>query len=289
MRLIMKRPIRFSQNFLQSSTLVKSLLAKTNITDKDTVYDIGAGKGIIASALSSKCHTVVAVEADYKLVGILQKNLQDYSNVLVYEGDFLSLPLPKTPYKVFANIPFNMSADILHKLVDGNSPPISSYLVVQKEFAKKLTTERKNYNSQLAVLLGVQYKVRIIEEINPNNFYPIPKVTSVFLEILKRQSPLVPTQDLQLFRNFVIYAYNAFKPTVLEALLPIFAKNEFTRAAKDLKFSTNSTPTQLNLRQWIGLFELALKSRQKLESLVHNYEELLDKKHTTRTKLHRTR
>lgn len=285
----MKRPIRFSQNFLRSPTLVKSLLAQTNITPKDAVYDIGAGKGIIASALASKCHTVIAVEADHTLVGVLRKNLKGYPNILVYEGDFLNVPLPETPYKVFASIPYNMSADILHKLIDGSNPPISSYLIVQKEFAQKLSSGRKAYNSQLAVLIGVQYKVRIIEEINPDNFYPVPGVASVFMEILQRQSPLLPIKDLLLFRNFVIYAYNAFKPMVSEALLPVFTKAEFAQVSKSLEFSMNATPAQLNLQQWLSLIELAVKKRQKLEHLVHNYEELLTNKHATRTKIHRTR
>jgi 23S rRNA (adenine-N6)-dimethyltransferase len=292
MKLTMNRPIRFSQNFLHNPTLVKSLLAKTDITDKDTVYDIGAGKGIIASALAAKCHTVVAVEADPKLVDVLRKNLQGCSNVLVYEGDFLNLPLPQARYKVFANIPFNLNADILHRLVDADNPPTSSYLVVQKEFAQKLITGKKgdkSHNSQLAVLLDVQFKARIVAELSPTDFYPIPKVTSVLLEILKRQAALVPAQDMQLFRNFVVYTYNAFKPSVSEALLPIFNSNEFARVAKDLGFASSSKPTQLYSGQWLGLFSLALKRRQNLERLVHNREELLAKKHATRTKLHRTR
>jgi 23S rRNA (adenine-N6)-dimethyltransferase len=283
----MKPTLRFSQNFLHSPQFVKSLLAKTDITDKDTVYDIGAGKGIVTSALASKCHTVIAVEADQRLVATLQKNLQDYSNVLVYQGSFLDLPLPQTPYKVFANIPFNLSADILHKLVEAPNPPVATYLVVQKEFAQKLLSGG-SYTSQLAVLLGVQFEVRIVEEISSTNFYPVPKVTSVFVEILYRQSPLVPAPDLQLFRNFVMYTYNSFKPVIYEALSSIFNRREFAQVAKDIRFSAGSKPSQLDLRQWLDLFAYAVKKRQKLEQLVHNYEELLDKKHAKRTKQHRT-
>ncbi len=285
----MKRSISFSQNFLHSPKLVKSLIAKTNISDKDTVYDIGAGKGIITSALSSKCHTVIAVEPDHKLVRILQKNLQDHPNVLVYESSFLDLPLPETKYKVFANIPFNLSADILHRLIDAPNPPVASYLVVQKEFANKLITKSGGSNSQLAILLGAQFRVQIVEELNPNNFYPIPKITSAFIEILRRPSPLVATRDLQLFRNFVMYIYNTFKPTISDSLSPIFSKNEFAQATKDLNISSGSTPTQLDLQKWLSLFSMALKKRNKLEKLVNKYEKLFGRKHATMTKLHRTR
>lgn len=285
----MKRPIRFSQNFLHSPTLVKNLLSKTNITDKDTVYDIGAGKGILAAALASRCHTVIAVEADHSLAIKLQENLHKYSNVLVYEGDFLELPLPKTPYKVFANIPFNLSADILHKLVDAKNPPKSSYLIVQKEFAQKLITTKDGYNSQLAVLLGVQFEVRIVKELRQDSFYPRPRVAAVLLEILQRPESLVAAKDLQLFRNFVIFAYNAFRPTLSKTISPLFNSKEFILVAKALKYPPSASPSQLHLEQWLNLFSVALKKRPLVEQLVSGYEEALAKKHAKRIKQHRTR
>jgi 16S rRNA A1518/A1519 N6-dimethyltransferase RsmA/KsgA/DIM1 with predicted DNA glycosylase/AP lyase activity len=55
----MKPTIHFSQNFLRSPNLVKKLLEKTNITPQDVVYDIGAGKGVIADVLAFKAHTVI--------------------------------------------------------------------------------------------------------------------------------------------------------------------------------------------------------------------------------------
>src|SRR5260370_31123279 len=96
MRLVMKDTIRFSQNFLRDPKLVTSLLSKTNINSTDTVYDIGGGKGIIAAALAAKSRMVISVEIDALLAGKLRENLRNLSNVLVYEADFFSLPLPHT-------------------------------------------------------------------------------------------------------------------------------------------------------------------------------------------------
>lgn len=284
----MKRPIHFSQNFLRNPALAENLLARTNITGQDTVYDIGAGKGILTSVVAPKCQRVVAIEADPKLVAKLRKNLKEYSNVLVYEEDFLKMPTPSGPYKVFANIPFNLSADILHKLVDTEHPPTASYLIVQREFAEKLVTKKGGYNSQLAILLGIKFEVRIVQKLRTTNFYPRPKVSIVFLEILQRPKSLVPAQDYQAFRDFVIYAYNCFKPNITEALLPIFGKDEFAIAANALRFSVVAAPSQLDLDQWLGLFRTALGNRPRLEKVTANYEYILSKKHATRTKRHRT-
>lgn len=280
----MNHPLSISQNFLRNPKIAEDLLAKTNITRQDTVYDIGAGKGTLTSVVAPKCQKVIAVEADPNLVAKLRGNMKEFPNVSLHEGDYLKMPTPPEPYKVFANIPFNLSADILHKLVDAENPPTASYLIVQKEFAQKLVTKKVGYNSQLAILLGVKFDVHIVKKLRPDNFYPRPRVSTVFLEILKRTDPLLSAQEYQAFRDFVIYTYNAFKTNVSKALLPIFGESEFAKVATILKFSVTATPSQLNLEQWIGLFRSASEKRPQLEKLTSGYEKILAKKHATRTK-----
>jgi 23S rRNA (adenine-N6)-dimethyltransferase len=284
-----KPPIKFSQNFLRDPHVIKKLLAKTNINPNDTVYDIGGGKGIIADALSLVCHTVISVELDPKLVSTLQKNVQEHHNVLVYEADFLTLPLPQTPYKVFANIPFGLSADIVRKLCNTPQPPTTSYLIVQKEFGAKLAVQDNDRHSQQAILLGAQFEIRIIGHLKPSDFYPRPRVAAVLLELSLRPQPLIARKHHALFRDFVVHTYNAFQPTIAKTMLDIFTDQEFAHAAKSLEFPTNTTPTQLNLRQWIGLFNLAVQKYDLLVSLVGGQEEAYIRLHSKRTNLHRTR
>jgi 16S rRNA A1518/A1519 N6-dimethyltransferase RsmA/KsgA/DIM1 with predicted DNA glycosylase/AP lyase activity len=124
------------------------------------------------------------------------------SNVIVFQGDILTFDLPQTPYKIFAGIPYNLSADILHKIVSAKNPPLSSYLIVQQEFAEKVIPSNEN-NSQLSILLGIQFEAHILHYLRPGDFYPRPRVKSVLLEITKLSQPLI-LADQQLFRDFVI-------------------------------------------------------------------------------------
>lgn len=284
----MDKLTRFSQNFLRDPQLVQTLLAKTNIKPTDTVYDIGGGKGIITSVLAEKCRTVISIEIDPHLVRSLRERIRAYSNVIVYKTDFLQLPLPQTPYKIFANIPFNLSADILRKLTTADCPPSTSYIIVQREFAYKLIPEPGN-SSQLSILLGVQFAIQIVCNVQPADFYPRPKVAAMLIELKFRAAPLITPKDVQLFRDFVIYVYNAHQPTIVAALPLLFSPTEFSRIAGELKFSLTATPTQLDLRQWVGLFKAALQKRSALKTLVNGHERLLDQKHSKRTKIHRTR
>ncbi len=280
---------RFSQNFLRSPRLVRALIAKTNIVAKDLVYDIGAGKGIITDALSTMGCSVIAVEIDPMLARKLCVRFQARSNVVVCKANFLAMPLPTAPYKVFANIPFNLSADIVRKLTDTLYPPDAIYLVVQKEFADKVLPSAGGYNSQLSVLLGVRFAVRIVDRLRRTNFYPQPNVATVLIEIVPRATPLVVNEDMQLFRDFVVYGYNSFKPNVAAAFEGLFSVKEFSHAAETLGITIDAKPTQISLPQWVALFAHALQKPAVLTKLVGGYEEALEQKHHKRTKLHRTR
>jgi 16S rRNA A1518/A1519 N6-dimethyltransferase RsmA/KsgA/DIM1 with predicted DNA glycosylase/AP lyase activity len=112
----MKRLDSHSQHFLRNPRFVAELVGHTSIKKSDTVYDIGAGSGVISSVLAERCQKVVAIEIEPRTAEKLRANMAGLPNVSVYEGDFLTMPLPDSPYKIFANIPFHLSSPILHKI-----------------------------------------------------------------------------------------------------------------------------------------------------------------------------
>ena len=84
-----------SQHFLRSPRLALMLIGHSNIKKRDTVLEIGAGSGVITSALAKRCAKVVAVEADGETAALLRKNLaqREIENVEVVEEDFLEFDL----------------------------------------------------------------------------------------------------------------------------------------------------------------------------------------------------
>ena len=107
--------IFYAQNFLRDSCLVASLLARCGIDHNDVVYEIGPGKGVITEQLARRCKQVVAIEKDPRLSALLLQQFADRPNVTIHECDFLHYHLPREPYKVFANIPFNITTAIVTK------------------------------------------------------------------------------------------------------------------------------------------------------------------------------
>ncbi len=180
------RKYQLSQHFLKSPKLAGFLIGHSNIKKRDIVIDIGAGSGVITTALAKRCKKVIAVEPDYDTAERLRKNIAGLENVQLIEQDFLTLALPDEPYKIFANPPFHLSSAILHKLDEAPNPPEAIYLILQKQFALKLLNNDRHYTSQLGKQLFVHYAPRIRLPLKPQYFTPPPAVPTVLLELKRR-------------------------------------------------------------------------------------------------------
>lgn len=180
----MSRNHLLSQHFLRNPRLALILIGHSNLKKRDTVVEIGAGSGVITSALSRRVAKVVAIEPDRETARKLRNNLarQNCDNVEILEMNFMEYELPDTPYKIFANPPFHLSSAILHKLLEAPNPPEAIYLILQKQFALKLLNNGRHYTSQLGMALTREYQTRIRLPLKPNDFTPPPAVPTVLFE-----------------------------------------------------------------------------------------------------------
>ncbi len=185
------RNYKLSQHFLRSPKLALILIGHSNLKKRDTVVEIGAGSGVITSALSHRVKKVIAIEPDHITAEKLRENLKkrEITNVEVIEKDFREVDLPEDEYKVFANPPFHLSSEIFHELIEAKNPPEAIYLILQKQFALKLLNNTRHYTSQLGFQLTKDYDTKIRLPLKPNDFTPPPAVPCVFFEAKRRKTP----------------------------------------------------------------------------------------------------
>ena len=176
-----------SQHFLKSPRLALILIGHSNLKKRDTIVEIGAGSGVITSALARRVNHVIAIEPDHTTAEKLRANLarRNIENVEIVEQDFLDYPLPATSYKVVSNPPFHLSSKIIHKLIETKNPPESFYLILQKQFALKLLNTDRHYTSQLGLQLIQSYQTKIRLPLKPTDFTPPPAVPTIFFEAKK--------------------------------------------------------------------------------------------------------
>lgn len=176
-----------SQHFLRSPRLALMLIGHSNLKKRDLVVEIGAGSGVITSALAHRVNKVIALEPDSATAQKLRENLAKFNigNVEVVEQDFLDFELPAEPYKVFSNPPFHLSSEIVHKLIEAKNPPEAFYLILQKQFALKLLNTDRHYTSQLGQQVIRSYQTKIRYPLKPTDFTPPPAVPTVLFEAKK--------------------------------------------------------------------------------------------------------
>ena len=282
-----KRQIWQSQNFLKRPEFVANLVDLTNLTNKDLVVEIGPGKGIITKELSKKAGKVIAVEKDRKLATNLQLSFHNIPQVEIIEADFMRWQLPKEPYKVFSNIPFNMTADIVKKLTEDKNPPEQSYLIMQDKAAFRFIGKPKD--SQTSILLKPWFNMKIISDIDRKEFSPVPNINAVLFEFVRMNKPLVEPQFQQWYRDFVVYGYNQWQPTVMDSFKNVFTSKQRSIAEREIMLK-GKKPSDFNLDEWLKLFNTYMKfvSPEK-KDIVKGAEIRLESQQTKATKWHRTR
>lgn len=241
---LMKRLDEYSQVFLRSPRLVAELIGHSNIRKNDLVLDIGAGVGTITSVMAGRCAKVIAIEPEPRAATKLHQNTWGLPNVKVIQKDFLKHDLPPGPYKVFSNIPFHLSSQIVQKLVWAENPPKSIYLILQKQFANKLLANDKHFTSQLGASIAPWWSVRVRKPLHKTDFYPHPAVDTVLLEIKQRPEPLLHHTQT---KGYCALVKEAFESPAKFKALPL---------AK-AKINPELSPSQLTGEQWVLLFKLS--------------------------------
>jgi 23S rRNA (adenine-N6)-dimethyltransferase len=255
---IQRKQIALGQNFLRSAALVRGLLGESSIGVSDAVLEIGAGRGIITAELARLARKVVALEKDPALVGLLRVRFSGVPNVEILEGDFLQYRISDREYKIFANIPFNRTAEIVRKILCASSAPSDAYLILQKEAAEKFSGSPAE--TRFSILARPRFQIQIMRELRRTDFEPMPGVDSVMLRIQKRSPALVLPEDDALFQRLVCYGFAGWKRSLGKTFQHIFSYRQWKRLSKELCFPLSATPSELTFEQWLGLLD-CLKRR----------------------------
>jgi 16S rRNA A1518/A1519 N6-dimethyltransferase RsmA/KsgA/DIM1 with predicted DNA glycosylase/AP lyase activity len=201
----------YSQNYLRSPGLVDKLIRSSSIGEYDTVLEIGSGRGIITGRLSKVARSVIGIERDKNLYRYLSKLYGKVGNIKLYCTNILYFNLPTFPFKVFANIPFIITASLIRKLTSDKNFR-EGYLVVQKEAAKKFIGMPYSYeNSMMSILLKPYFGISIFHEFARTDFHPVPNVDTVMIRIIRLRYPIIESFNKALFKNFIMYTFNRSK------------------------------------------------------------------------------
>ncbi len=189
---------QLGQNFLSDRSTAAMIVTRAGISADDVVLEIGAGLGAITIPVARIARAVYAVEIDPQLINLLKTELltNNITNVSLVEKSILHLDIEELTGKlghkivVMGNLPYNISSQILVKLINSRTSVNRAVLMFQKEFAQRITAQPggKDYG-RLTVMLNYCADLNRLATIDAALFFPKPKVDSEVLEI-KFKSPL---------------------------------------------------------------------------------------------------
>lgn len=181
---------KYGQNYLITDAPIKKMVEAAGVGSRDTVIEIGPGFGVLTFALLTKAKKLIAFEIEQKLKPYWESELQERTNFEIVWGNALQQLTMNNEqftstlgkYKVVANLPYQITSNVLRTLLELENKPESLTVMVQKEVAERICAKPGDM-SLLAV--SVQYfgQPKIITKVSSGCFWPAPKVNSAVLHI----------------------------------------------------------------------------------------------------------
>lgn len=189
----------YGQNFLVDRDALARIVSAGELTQDDTVLEIGPGLGVLTDELVKHAGRVVALEADPELAELLVRRAPDNLEVIAMDALQYDLSQLAVGYKVVANLPYYITSPLIRFLLEATNKPVSVTALVQKEVAERITAQPGNMS---VLACSVQYYGRptLVAHVPSSSFFPSPKVDSAILHIAVSPEPAFEADTKQLFR-----------------------------------------------------------------------------------------
>lgn len=240
---------RFGQNFLVDKKAVRQIVDAAQLTDQDTVLEIGPGLGVITQELAQRAKKIIAVEKDQKMVEILKETLRDYNNIEIINADIRMLNEGcSTSFKIVGNLPFYLTAPVIRQFLEAENQPEFMTLMVQKEVGQRICAKPPEMNL-LAVSVQIYAEPKILAYIPRGSFWPEPKVDAALIKITPHAKPLLIKKEIMNFFKIV--------------------KDGFSQPRKQLlnNFSKNMTLNKQQTGEWLSQNGIAPERRAETLSV----------------------
>lgn len=255
---------KYGQNFLIKPDLLHDIVDGAEVTDEDTVVEIGPGVGSLTRVLADRAKQVYAIEVDEKLIPILDETMAGYDNVTIINEDVLKADLTdifaQGRVKVVANLPYYITTPIILGLLEKDLDFESITVMVQKEVAERMQAVpgTKDYGA-LTLAVGYYTDPQILFLVSPDSFVPQPKVGSAVISLKKKELTEQQRADAKDIFTVVRAAFNQRRKSMVNALSNAGVlgrtKDEITEAVQAAGFDTNVRAEALTPVDFIRLTE----------------------------------
>jgi 16S rRNA (adenine1518-N6/adenine1519-N6)-dimethyltransferase len=241
------------QNFLMHRSICERIVIASKITNKDTVLEIGPGKGILTRVLLLKAKKVIAVETDDALYEQLKdtfaKEIAE-KRLLVIHDDIRIWKKKELvgKYHIVANIPYYITGEIIRNFLESDKKPVSMTLLVQKEVAERVARTQKE--SLLSLSIKLYGLPTYCFSVSKGAFLPPPKVDSAVLSIQGIHKPSLSGKTEKWFFEVLHAGFGQKRKRLAKNLEKVSSKSSIQKAFEKAKLGEHVRAEELNIDEW---------------------------------------
>lgn len=205
----MKAKKSYGQHFLNKESIAQRIAASLEWREQyQHILEVGPGQGMLTKYLIEQYpdYHLRVVEADRDMVAYLQKNYPQLAPNIIFK-DFLKVRLEEyltENFAIIGNFPYNISSQILFKLLSYKAQVPELVGMFQKEVAERVVAApNSKIYGVLSILIQDQYEGEYLFTVDAEHFDPPPKVQSAVIRLKRRETALSAACDYSLFKAVV--------------------------------------------------------------------------------------
>ncbi|EEG42596.1 16S rRNA (adenine(1518)-N(6)/adenine(1519)-N(6))-dimethyltransferase RsmA [Flavobacteriaceae bacterium] len=248
------------QHFLKDQVVARKIAETLLLNGYDNVIEIGPGTGVLTQYLLEQDINILALDLDRESIEYLKtdfeinhlKLLQRKKSFEVRNADFLKEDLSTlfngAPFGITGNFPYNISTQIVFKMLEYKDRVPEFTGMFQKEVAQRICEKEgsKAYGI-LSVLVQAFYEAEYLFTVHPEVFNPPPKVQSGVLRLTRKENQSIDCSET-LLKTVVKAAFNQRRKTLRNSLKTLQLSENLT---KDAIF--DKRPEQISVADFIAL------------------------------------
>ena len=175
------------QHFLKDENIAKKIANSLVFKGCEKVLEIGPGMGALTNVIIKDGVEVTAMDIDPMNIEFLEKKMKKIGNINFICGDIMKADLEfikNSSYRIIGNLPYNISTQIIIRLLELSDHIKDMHFLVQKEVAEKIcgTSSSKNWG-KLSIKIGLFFNSQKLFDVPPESFDIKPKVDSSFIRL----------------------------------------------------------------------------------------------------------
>lgn len=211
------------QHFLTDENIARKIVEGLSFQNYSQVLEVGPGTGVLTKYLLDLPSETYVAEIDTESIAYLKMHYQKLENKH-FTGDFLKINLSEIfndQVAVIGNFPYNISSQILFKIIDNYQQIPEMVGMFQKEVAERTAAvpRTKDYGI-LTVLVQAYYDVKYLFTVHENVFNPPPKVKSGVIKLTRNRKEGLEGNE-ELFKQIVKTGFNQRRKKLSNALKPL--------------------------------------------------------------------